>query len=305
MMLRICVTAISTRRWDETHLLRTYNHQYDPSIAPPWVTTYNEGTSDMCTWQVGRATTATPFFFKPLEVKGPHGSSTFKDGGIRENNPSYCAYSEAASVWGDENEPAILLSIGTGQTRSISDGAALAGIIPFGLSTFSKYAEKAAVVKNSLIKYMESEDRHKMMRTIAKGEHRWYKRFEVTDGLEKLSPDQWELGIFSLLNDRKLAARPGGRTLSKIRTATNVYLNRQEIDKSLRLGEYAAPHQKLKQTAEKLVRMRRARELEAMTQGGEKREHWEAFMGKHLIGEREFFRKYQEEWDYALLGRKH
>jgi len=28
-----------------------------------------------------------------------------------------------------------------------------------------------------------------------------------------------------------------------------------------------------------------------MTQGGETREHWEAFMGKHLIGEREFFPK--------------
>ncbi|RYO12119.1 hypothetical protein AA0113_g11258 [Alternaria arborescens] len=59
-----------------------------------------------------------------------------------------------------------------------------------------------------------------------------------------------------------------------------------------------------KQTAEKSVRMRRARELEAMTQGGKKREQWEIFMGKHLPGEREFFHKYQAEWNFALLGRK-
>jgi len=304
-MSRICVTALSSRREDEGLLLRTYNHRYNPEIAPPWVTPYEPGASDMFTWQIGRATTATRFYFKPLEVKGPNGSFTFIDGGIRENNPSYCAYSEHASLWGDDIELGLLLSIGAGRINSSSDDTSLSGIIPFGLSTLSKYAKKSATLKNTVIKYLEGEDQHKLMRTIARGDHRWYKRFEVTHGLDKIEPDQWERGIRYSASEKAPVPHPGGQTLGRIRIATNIYLDRQEVDKSSRLGEYAAPSKKLKQTAEKLVRMRRARELEAMTQGGEKRERWEAFMGKHLIGEREFFSKYQEEWDYALLGRKH
>ncbi|KAI4942845.1 hypothetical protein J4E91_009765 [Alternaria rosae] len=281
----------------------TGGHYYNPDTLPPWVLTYNEDTPDLRTWQVGRATTAAPFFFKPLEVMSPNGSLTFKDGGIRENNPSFCAYSEAASFWGDDSEPALLLSIGAGQTSSNSDDTSLAAIIPFGLSTLRKFAKRTAVLKNTLIKYTEGQSRHRTMRTIAKGENRWYKRFEVTHGLEKMRADEWEHVIVPGKGEDGTLHFKDSRTLETIRTATEVYLNRQEADKSV--NEYTAPREKLKQTAEKLVRMRRARELEAMTQGGEKRKHWEAFMGKHLPGEREFFRKYQEEWDYALLGRKH
>ncbi|KAI4681986.1 hypothetical protein J4E81_009748 [Alternaria sp. BMP 2799] len=235
-------------------------------------------------------------------VTGPEGLSGMKDGGIRENNPSYCAYSEAASLSGDDTQPSILLSIGAGHTKSASDDFSESGMIPSGLSSLTKFADRLAVFKNVLVKYSGGQDRHKMMRTIARGGHTWYKRFEVIDGLERMKADQWEHQKYhGILTDEKFLVY-GAKTLRTIRTATEAYLNREEPDKSVL--EYAAPRQMLKQTAEKLVRMRRARELEAMTQGGEKREHWEAFMGKHLIGERDFFRKYQEEWDYALLGRK-
>ena len=283
-------------------MLRTYTHHYDPDIRPPWVTSYNQDTLDLEIWQVGRATTATPFLFEMLVVTGPEGHIGMKDGGIRENNPSYCAYSEAASLSGDDNEPTLLLSIGAGHTKSNSDDFSDSGMIPSGLSSLTRFADRLAVFKNVLIKYSGGQDGHKMMRTIARGGHTWYKRFEVIDGLERMKADQWEHGHYEKLTDGKFVFNPGMKTLDTIRTATEAYLNREEPDKSVL--EYAAPQQMLKQTAEKLVRMRRARELEAMTQGGEKREHWEAFMGKHLIGERDFFRKYQEEWDYALLGRK-
>ncbi|KAI4638542.1 hypothetical protein J4E93_010097 [Alternaria ventricosa] len=296
----VCLTAVNTGQIDEAYLLRTYTHRYDPEICPPWVTTYNEDTLDLYTWQVGRATTATPLLFELLVVTGPQGNLAMKDGGIRENNPSYCAFSEAASFWGDDTNPSILLSIGAGYTKSTSDDFSDSGMMPSGLSSLNKYADRLAVFKNILVKYSGGQDRHKMMRTIARGGTSWYKRFEVTDGLEKMRADQWERGKSSSAG--KIKAVPGGKTLNTIRTATEAYLNRQEPDKSV--NEYAAPRKMLKHTAEKLVRMRRARELEAMTQGGEKREYWEAFMGKHLIGERDFFRKYQEEWDYALLGRK-
>ena len=336
MTLRICVAARTSERLDEAqlsrtynhhyepenappypinyytgppdekaNLLRTYNHHYDPEIAPPWVRHYNTGPSDMRTWQVGRATTAAPFYFKPLEVKDGGRLIEFKDGGMREINPSFCAYSEATSLWGDGTEPSLLLSIGAGKIGSSSDNTSFAGVMPFGLSFLTRYAKRSTSFKYTLTKHWEGEDQHPTMRTIANGEHRWYKRINVPYGLEKIRADQWERGMFSLVNENEARSHAGGKTLSRIRLATSAYLRRQEIYSPGGLTEYAAPHQKLKQTAEKLVRMRRARELEAMTQGGEKREHWEAFMGKHLIGERDFFPKYQEEWDYALLGRKH
>lgn len=296
MLPRICITAVNTGRVDEAYMLRTYNHIYDLDILPPWVAMYNENSPNLTILQVGRATTATPFLFKALEVNSPLGHMAFKDGGIRENNPSYCAYSEATSLWGDESEPSLLLSIGAGLTDSALDGLSLSGIIPFGLSTLSRFADRRAVFKNVLIKYAEGESRHKAMRTIAKGTHTWYKRFEVTHGLEKMGINQWERGSKMVAHSR------GDKTLNTIRTATEAYIHRRQRDVST--YEHAGPWIMLQQTAEKLVRMRRARELEAMTEGGKKREQWGAYMGKHLPGEREFFLKYQAEWDFALLGRK-
>ncbi|CAN9241938.1 unnamed protein product [Alternaria alternata] len=259
----ICITAVNTGGVDEAYMLRTYNHIYDLDNLPPWVRPYNEDSPDLTISQVGRATTAIPPFFKALKVNGPLGYMAFKDGGIRENNPSYCAYSEAASLCGNESNPSLLLSIGAGLTDSALNGSSLSGVIPFGLSTLGKFADRRAVFKNVLIIHAEAEIRHKTMRTIADGTYTWYKRFEVTQGLEKIVMNQWESG------HRLLFHGPGGKTLNTIRTATEA-----------------------------------ARELEAMTQGGKKREQWEIFMGKHLPGEREFFHKYQAEWDFALLGRK-
>ncbi|KAF7672578.1 hypothetical protein GT037_009609 [Alternaria burnsii] len=284
----ICLTTVHNGQIDEARLLRTYNHVYDYDIAPPWVTYYNQYSPDLTIPQVGRATTAAPLFFKVLEVNDPRGNVAFKDGGIRENNPSYCAYSEACSLRGDELEPSLLLSIGAGLTSFDSDEA-LSEITPFGLPALTKWAKKRAVFKDILIKYAEGQDRHRMMRTIAKGGHTWYKRFDVTHGLETIRIDQGE-------------GRSLWKTLNTAYAATQAYLNRRERD--VGASEYDTPGRMLQQTAEKLVRMRRARELEAMTEGGKKREQWEAFMGKHLPGEREFYRKYQEEWDFALLGRK-
>jgi uncharacterized protein (DUF2249 family) len=80
--------------------------------------------------------------------------------------------------------------------------------------------------------------------------------------------------------------------MNRIQIATEAYLNRDALRKIL---EYVAPREMLKQTAEKLVRLRRAQELEVMTDhdDGEKRKRWETYMGKYLAGEREFFAEYK------------
>jgi hypothetical protein len=163
----ICLTATHSGQIDEAHLLRSYDHQYS-DITPEWVSPYNAGADKLHIWEVTRATSAAPFFFKMLEADfQPYGKIAFKDGGIRENNPSYAAYSEHASLRGDDHEPALLLSIGTGRPDTSKDGFAAAWPGPFGKVSFLKnWSEKIAVFKNLLIKYTEGEDRHKMMRYV-------------------------------------------------------------------------------------------------------------------------------------------
>jgi hypothetical protein len=246
-----------------------------------WVTPYNEGADKLKIWEVTRATSAAPFFFKMLEADfGVKGKIGFKDGGIRENNPSYAAYSEHASLKGDDHDPALLLSIGTGRPDTTNDGFASVWPGPFGkVPLMKKWSEKFAVFKNVLIKYTEGEDRHKMMRTIARGEHRWYKRLNVDKGLEDLKLDNWEKGIW--LDPQTGIAKEvvGGKTLSRMEEVTKRYLEREEAEKKILL-EYQPPKIVIQQVAERLVRHRRLREA---TKHDDLR-RWQTHMGQWLTG---------------------
>ncbi|CAN9185460.1 hypothetical protein AA0119_g11616 [Alternaria tenuissima] len=282
----ICLTATHSGQIDEAHLLRSYNHQYDPDIAPPWVTNYNAGADKLKIWQVTRATSAAPFYFEMLTAEIGSGRNrkrvSFKDGGIRENNPSYAAYSEHASLNGDDKEPGLLLSIGTGRPDTTNDGFAAVWPGPLGkVKALQKWSEKLAVFKNVLIKYTEGEDRHKMMRTIAKGEHRWYKRLNVDKGLEGLPLDSWEKGPWTNPQTNERKEVPGGKTLSTMEQATNAYLERNTIASPGGLTEYQPPKIVLQQVAERLVRHRRLREA---TKADDPR-RWQTHMGQWLTGE--------------------
>jgi len=278
----ICLTATHSGQIDEAYLLRSYNHTYDPNIAPPWVTPYNSGADKLKIWEVTRATSAAPFYFDMLiaDVGRGRGFMGFKDGGIRENNPSYAAYSEHASLKGDEHNPALLLSIGTGRPDTSNDGFAAVWPGPLSkLPLLQKWSEKFAVFKNVLIKYTEGEDRHKMMRTIARGEHRWYKRLNVDRGLQNFPLDSWERGSWThpKTNERKIVS--GGKTLSLMEEATAAYLAREHAEEAIK--EYAPPQTVLRQVAERLVRHRRLREETKM----QNLRRWQTHMGQWLTGE--------------------
>ncbi|KAK5704106.1 hypothetical protein LTR97_003119 [Elasticomyces elasticus] len=217
------------------------------------------------------------------EVEGV--KKSFKDGGIRENNPSGAAISEFHALYeGQAEEPALLLSVGTGRPDTTkTDGFADTWPGPFGrLPIVAKFLEKRAVVQNLLIKYTEGEKQHHQMREHAHGEHTWYKRLNVSSGLEEMPLDDWRSGEF---NGQIV---PGGASLSHMQEATEQYLERdfdQDVD------SYAPPSVMLRQAAEKLVRQRRAREA----MGGPR---WEAFVGKYLHG-------YQErDENIPIAGRK-
>jgi len=131
-----------------------------------------------------------------------------------------------------------------------------------------------------LIKYTEGEDRHKMMNTISKGQHRWYKRLNVNKGLEDMKLDNWEKGEWKNPQTGVKKVVPGGKSLQRMENATFAYLDRDEIER--KLFEYAPPKVVLQQVAERLVRHRRMREANR----SENVKRWETYMGQYLTGDR-------------------
>ena len=149
--------------------------------------------------------------------------------------------------------------------------------------------EKFSVIPSLLVKFTESEKQHQTMRNYAQGEHTYYKRLNVTTGLESMPLDYWIKGLWKPLarlsgasgtdeeqevKNEEVEAKivPGGTSLTKMEEATQDYLDREfnpDFD------SYAPPKTMLDQTAEKLVRLRRAR----AKLGGPR---WDTFTGKHL-----------------------
>lgn len=217
------------------------------------------------------------------------------DGCLWEKHLSHAAVFEHASLYEETDNsyrsPSLTLSIRAGELLEsciLTRRRVLAG-------RFYKITKTKRLQR-------DGESQHQTMRMVATYGYRWYKRFNVNVGLGNIKLDTWEEGYMEPSGDR-MAKRPqpGGNTLTKIKLATEAYISR---GKNASLHEYAPPRVMLEHTAEKLVWMRRACETEAMTEGGEKRAKWEAYLGKHLPGEREFFENHIAKWDYAMIGRK-
>ncbi|KAB8345930.1 hypothetical protein FH972_022983 [Carpinus fangiana] len=278
----ICLTSAHNERIDEAYLLRTYDHQYRETHE--WITQYNTGADRLKVWQVTRATSAAPFYFEILEadIRDESGRTRrirFKDGGIRENNPSGAAWSEYMSTHAEDENPAVLLSVGTGRPNESNDGFADAWPGPMGKSSFvKKTAEKIAVFRNLLVKYTDGEKRHKDMKERARGEHSWYKRLNVDEGLQSMPLDDWRRGSWKDPATGVEAIVNGGASLTHMEQVTHAYLTRAYNHD--RGDSYAPPSVMIKQTAEKLVRTRRAR----MATREQNPIRWDTFMGRYLTG---------------------
>ncbi|KAF8176817.1 hypothetical protein K438DRAFT_1681728 [Mycena galopus ATCC 62051] len=149
-------------------LFRTYN-------------TPDHRAMDCTIWQAGRATTATPNFFKQIKI-GPLGmEEAFVDGGIGQNNP-IAALSLEARVLFPESQIACIISLGTGKPHTIR------------------------VHKPSLLQHLLPRDIVKAIKGIAmdcEKEHQQfacdfdqvsnvYFRFNVEQGLQDIQLNQWE-----------------------------------------------------------------------------------------------------------------
>ena len=139
-----CLTATHNENISEAHLLRSYPHFYRADV-PNWITQYNEGADEMPIFKVARATTAAPFYFEMVKAVVDGMEKAFKDGGIRENNPSGAALSEFHALYEATGirEPGLMLSVGTGRPDQSQDGFASAWPGPFGhLPVVTKFLEK-------------------------------------------------------------------------------------------------------------------------------------------------------------------
>lgn len=99
--------------------------------------------------------------------------------------------------------------------------------------------EKFSVIPSLLIKFTESEKQHQVMRNYAQGEHTYYKRLNVTSGLESMPLDHWVKGLWKPLARLgnfgadgqgevvKATVEPGGDSLTKMEKATLAYLERE------------------------------------------------------------------------------
>ena len=70
--------------------------------------------SECTIWEAGRATSAAPTFFKPIQID----RGVFVDGGLGHNNPAELALSEAQKIW-NKAKRFYLVSVGTGRLASI------------------------------------------------------------------------------------------------------------------------------------------------------------------------------------------
>jgi predicted acylesterase/phospholipase RssA len=74
---------------------------------------------DCTIWEAARATTATPTFFKGIEIGGPGWKERFIDGTLSGNNPIRQVFEEAELIF-PTGRVVCAISIGTGQAQTIT-----------------------------------------------------------------------------------------------------------------------------------------------------------------------------------------
>jgi hypothetical protein len=210
------VLAFKKNPEDESfpYIFRSYDHLPQKVFNPQELNAGKAHTGSI--WEVARATAAAPTYFDRTQV----GEDLFVDGGFGANNPTVYAYYEVIHLHDDYDVVALTVSIGTGQSGSMSR---------FGEGIFGKYwafvnfAKKWA--SNSVNVHID------MQNTTKQGKEPPYRRFNVVEGLGDMKMDEWK--------NKNWARRPRAenKTIAHIRKVTRMYLNQERTRQDL---EYVA-----------------------------------------------------------------
>ncbi len=131
---------------------------------------------DIPIWQVARATSAAPTYFKPAIIDGLE----YVDGGFGANNPCVEIYEEVRRMNNKSKKcVSIILSIGTGKNN---EDRRMKGTGIHRYFNYLNFARKWA---------SDSEETHLEMLRAKEGVHFNYFRFNVERGLDMMKLDEW------------------------------------------------------------------------------------------------------------------
>jgi hypothetical protein len=130
--LEDALKAVIREKLGDENALFSDNDIENPDFCPVFVTATEaqDGTGpvklfksygiyrDQCSiWEVGRATSAAPSFFKKILIRIPAPGGYYIDGGLKCNNPSEVALQEAREYW-ETVRRFHIVSIGTGVQKT-------------------------------------------------------------------------------------------------------------------------------------------------------------------------------------------
>ena len=197
----ICLSLLESKGTKTPYIFRTYDH-LTTSVNP---LDRNPGKAhDIPIWQVARATSAAPSYFKPLRLE----QYNFLDASFWANNPSSELYNEIRAMQkSSADSVGLLISIGTGVTASPRRDLFSRLLWPRDASWWKE------------VKAMESQTDivHKRMLDLTNdGSIETYRRLNVQDSLEDIGFDEWKpRGSCSL-------------TIKIIEDATTQYLQQED-----------------------------------------------------------------------------
>ena len=193
------------------YLFRSYRHPR--SIRGGLLERNPDVPNNYKIWEVGRATSAAPSYFKSIKLEKDDDNAEYIDGGFGANNPAEEAYRSVKQL-SSNNDYAVktLVSIGTGRNleshRNPSAGYAL----------YLRYANAAAKWAT------ESEATHERVYESTQGKAE-YTRLNVEHGLGKMKLDEWK-------------GKRGNKTLGLLHSKTQDFLSsdstREKIDAAAR-----------------------------------------------------------------------
>ena len=203
------------------YLFRTYRHPRTGHLLernPDHIDNYP-------IWQIGRATSAAPTYFKATKIREDDDKFEFVDGGFGTNNPSEEVYRSVTQMC-NNNRTAVktLVSIGTGKNDEI---------VHLGRG-YQKYLSYL----NAAVKWASDSERiHETVYSMTQGNTDYF-RLNVEEGIGSMKLDAWK-------------GKHGSKTLQQLINATEAYLSTD------------AAQQLLRDSAQALVQTRRARAYHA------------------------------------------
>ncbi|KAF7948672.1 hypothetical protein EAE96_007867 [Botrytis aclada] len=175
------------------HVKSEFNYSEELNPGPPL---------QIPIWQVARATTAAPTYFKPFQLL----NERFVDGGYGHNNPTSRTFAEVEQVHG-RGTVALTLSIGTGRPTKVQ---------PIARQNSGLISHYRQMIKYTAATTTDSENTHEYVKALTT-DRCTYERFNVDGGLGDI-----DLGEWRIRGNENI-------TLKKIREQTHAYLHQSEV----------------------------------------------------------------------------